>query len=114
MFWRSTINGIFIDRFYHCMPSKVADEDGKRAIIKYYSFGPIEVVIYGVTSANEYYYDYTYPVFLGDDELEHEYNIITKKEMLKVIDNEIELCEQNGGINIAKALRSEKKFIEES
>ena len=59
-------------------------------------------------------FDYTYPEFCDDAELEHEYNIITKKEILKVIESEIELCERNGGINIAKALRSEKKLIEES
>lgn len=63
---------------------------------------------------NEYYFDYTYSEFWGDAELEHEHNIITKKEMLKVIDSQIELCERNGGTNIAKALRSEKRLIEES
>ncbi|MCT4544615.1 MAG: hypothetical protein N4A63_13825 [Vallitalea sp.] len=108
------MNGIFIGDFYHCMPSEMADKDGKRAIINYYCFGPIEVVIYGVTLENKYYFDYTYPEVWGDGELEHEYNIITKKEMLKAIDSEIELCERNGGTNIAKTLRSEKKLIEES
>ncbi len=34
--------------------------------------------------------------------------------MLKVINSEIELCERNGGIDIAIALRNEKKLIEES
>ncbi|WPC41172.1 hypothetical protein [Clostridium sp. JS66] len=106
------MKGIFIGNFYHCMPAKTPDDDGKRAIINYYCFGPIEVVIYGVTSTNEYYFDYTYPELWGDAELEHEYNIITKEKMLKVIDEEIELCERNGGTDIAKALRSEKKLIE--
>jgi len=108
------MNGILIGNFYHFMPSDVVDKDGKRAIIKYYCFGPIEVIIYGITSVNEYYFDYTYPEFFGDAELEHEYKIITKKEMIKIIDSEIELCERNGGINISKALRNEKKLIEGS
>ena len=95
------------------MPSYEADKVGKRAIINYYSFGPIEAIIYGITSANEYYFDYTYPESFGDAELEHYYKIITKEEMLKVINNEIELCERNGGINIAIALKNEKKLIEE-
>ncbi|WP_243124421.1 hypothetical protein [Clostridium sp. AWRP] len=88
--------------------------NGKRAIIDYSCFGPIEVIIYGVTSMNEYYFDHTYPELWGDAELEHEYNIITKEEMLNAIDSEIGLCERNGATNIAKALRSEKKLINES
>ena len=108
------MNGIFIGNFYHCMPSEMFDKDGKRTIINYYCFGPIEVVKYGVTSINEYYFDYIYPEFWGDDELEYEDNIITKKEMLNAIDREIELCERNGAINIVKALIGEKKLIEES
>ncbi|NMF07158.1 hypothetical protein ACUH7Y_16170 [Clostridium beijerinckii] len=108
------MNGILIKNFYHCMPFHDADKEGKRAIVNYYCFGPIETVTYGITSANEYYFEYTYPEFFGDAELKHDYKMITKKEMLKVINREIELCEHNGGINIAIALKNEKKLIEES
>jgi hypothetical protein len=107
------MNQIFIGKFCHSMPANSVDKEGNRAIIFKYCFGPIESTIYGITKDNHYYMDYTFPIGLGEDELEHDYRIISKLEMLKAIYNEIELCERNGGYAIAEALKSEKAKIEE-
>lgn len=94
-----------IGDFYHFLPSDVANNEGSREIISYSCFGPIEVVIYGITSDNEYYLDHTYPELYGDAELEHIYRIISKKELLMAIDSEIALCQHNGVNDIATALK---------
>ena len=94
------------------MPANSTDKEGNRDIIIKICFGPIESTAYGITKDNKYYKDYTFPVGLGDDELENDYRMISKLEMLEAINNEIELCELNRGNPIAEALKLEKAKIE--
>ncbi|OVE69044.1 hypothetical protein CCS79_08955 [Clostridium diolis] len=103
---------IFIGNIYHKMPANETDEHGNRDIIINLCFGPIEATIYGITKDNQYYKDDTFPACLGDDELENEYRIISKSEMLEAINSEIRVCELNGGNAIAEALKLEREKIE--
>ena len=104
------MNGIWIKNFYHCMPAKTLNKNGERAIIRYYCFGPIEAFEYGITQNGDYYLKYTYAP-LGEDEIECDYKIISAEKMLAVINQEILLCENNGGSHIAEALKTEKDLL---
>lgn len=106
------MKGIFVENIYHKMPADTADEEGNRDIISNLCFGPIESTIYGITKDNKYYKENTFPACFGDDELDHEYRIISKSEMLEAIKNEIQFCEANGADIIAEALKLEKAKIE--
>ena len=89
--------GIYsIGRFFYNLPSFTENADGNREIINKRCVGPIEVIIYGITKDNEYYFDWTYPEFYPDDsELERSYKIITKQKILDALDLEIEVCRNN-------------------
>lgn len=104
------MNGIWIKNFYHCMPAKIPNENGERPIIRYHCFGPIEALEYGITQNGDYYLKYTYAL-LGEDELECDYQIISGEKMLAAVNQEILLCERNGGSHIAEALKSEKNLF---
>lgn len=106
------MNQIYIGNICHCMPANSTDKEGNRDIIIKLCFGPIESIVYGITKDNKYYMDFTFPVGFGDGELEHDYRMISKLEMLEAIDNEIGLCELNGGNAIVEALKFEKAKIE--
>lgn len=106
------MNGIFIGNIYHRIPANTKDEEGNRYIIINLCFGPIESTVYGITKENEYYKEDTFPACFGDDELEHEYRIISKSEMLEAINSEIKFCELNGVNAIVEALKLEKVKIE--
>ncbi|NRU38512.1 hypothetical protein BJV39_002607 [Clostridium beijerinckii] len=106
------MKGIFIGNIYNKIPANETDEHGNRDIIINLCFGPIEATIYGITKDNKYYKDSTFPACLGDDELENEYRIISKSEILEAINSEIRVCELNGGNAIAEALKLEREKIE--
>ncbi len=84
-----------MQKFYYKTPNFEYDSDGNMEIIYKRSVGPIEVIIYGINKNKEFYFDWTFPEFYPDDsELEREYKLISKQEMIEEINVEILLCEK--------------------
>lgn len=99
--------------FLYRDPNFEPDEDGNRVIINKRCVGPIEVIIYGITKENEYYLDWTFPeCYPDDDELERDYKIISRDEMLEALEIEIETCKKDGNIEMADKYIQAKKIIE--
>lgn len=99
-------------KFLYRDPNFEPDKDGNRVIINKYCVGPIEVIIYGITKENEYYLDWTFPEFYpGDAELERDYRIISRGEMLNALDIEIETCKKDGNIEMKDKYIQAKKII---
>lgn len=99
--------------FFYRDPNFEPNEDGNREIISKCCVGPIEVIIYDITKENEYYLDWTFPVnYPGDEELERNYKIISKDEMLGALNFEIEICKKDGNIEMADKYIQAKKIIE--
>lgn len=99
--------------FFYKKPDFIPDEEGNRVIINKCCVGPIEAVIYGITKDNRYYCDWTYPEFYpGDDELERDYRIITKNDMIRALDFEINICRKKGNIEMADEYINAKSIIE--
>ena len=98
--------------FLYIDPNFEPDEDGNRVIVNKRCVGPIEVIIYGITKDNEYYFDWTFPeCYPDDDELERDYKIISRDEMLEALDIEIETCRKDGNIEIVDKYIQAKKLI---
>ncbi|EKQ51443.1 MULTISPECIES: hypothetical protein [unclassified Clostridium] len=99
--------------FLYRDPSFDPDENGNRVIINKRCVGPIEVIIYGITKENEYYLDWTFPeCYPDDDELERDYKIISRDEMIEALDIEIETCKRNGNIVMTDKYIQAKKITE--
>lgn len=99
--------------FIYRDPNFEPDEDGNRVIINKRCVGPIEVIIYGITKENEYYFDWTFPeCYPDDDELERDYKVISRDDMLEALDIEIEACKKHGNIIMAGKYINAKEIIE--
>ena len=84
-------------QFIYDIPKFEYDEKGNMVIIRKRCLGPIEVIIYGITREGEFYFDWIFPKFYPDDsELERDYRIISKEEILEEINVEIDICKKEG------------------
>lgn len=96
----------------HAAPEEKADQDGKRAIIKHLCYGPLETVIYGVTTELKYYREYH--IIEGLEEGERYFEYISRKKILDMIDHEISLCEQYQAPEMIPLFLREKEQIAKS
>lgn len=100
-------------KFFYKEPSFKYDIDGNMEIINKMCVGPIEVIIYGINKDGKFYFDWTYPDFYPDDsELEREYKIISKEEMIEKIKIEISICEKEGNNDLVQKYYKAIEMIE--
>ena len=76
------MNAFRIGIWEHAAPEEHYDRDGKRAIIKHLCYGPLETMIYGVTTDSTYYWEYH--IIEGLEEGERFLEYISKEKMLEV------------------------------
>lgn len=101
-----------MSKFFYKKPSLEYDSHGNMEIINKRCVGPIEVIIYGITKNKEFYFDWTYPEFYPDDsELERDYRIISKEEMIEEINVEINICKNQGNNELAEIYEYAIKMI---
>ena len=76
------MNAFRIGIWEHAAPEEHYDRDGKRAIIKHLCYGPLETMIYGVTTDSTYYWEYH--IIEGLEEGERFLEYISKEKMLEI------------------------------
>ena len=81
-------------KYYYEFPKCVSDNDGKTVLFHKFSVAPLESLVYGITKEKEFFLEWSYSI-MGDDEMELEFNIITKERMIKDISFEIKKCKEN-------------------
>lgn len=106
------MNGFILGSWHHVLPNKTFDLNGRRGIVRHLCFGPLETQIYGITSDNQYYYEYS--ILEGIEEGERTFYFIDKGELLKAIDKEILLCRENHAEKMMQILEEERDLIEHS
>lgn len=100
-------------KFFYKDPCFQYNNKGNMEIIYKYCYGPIEVLIYGITKKKEFYFDWTFPeCYPGDSELEREYKIISKERFLEAVNIEIAACEKEGNNELAEKYRLAVEMIE--
>ena len=104
------MNAFRVGVWEHSAPEEHYDRDGKRAIIKHLCYGPLETMIYGVTTDSTYYWEYH--IIEGLEEGERFLEYISKEKMLHAIDHEISLCEQYQALAMIPLFLREKEQIE--
>lgn len=102
-----------MNKFFYKEPCFKYNNDGNMEIINKRCVGPIEVIIYGINQNKEFYFDWTFPEFYPDDsELEREYKIISKKEMIEEINVEIAICEKEENVKMVEKYKEAIRMIE--
>ncbi len=91
-------------KFFYKDPCFQYNSKGNMEIIYKYCYGPIEVLIYGITKKKEFYF--------GDSELEREYKIISKERLLEAVNIEIAACEKEENNELAEKYRLAVEMIE--
>lgn len=83
---KKTSTGVFIGSWHYGKPNLLPNKNGDIVLVHRYSFGPVETWEWGIDKDGSYYEDYKW---LENDLYEEENyrEIITKEQMLKVIDD---------------------------
>ena len=101
--------GFFVGSWLHEIPSEDFNSDGKQIIIKHLCFGPLETWLWYRLKDGRYCREIHF--IEGLQEGERYTDFISKSEMLKVIENEIELCKKYNEINLAALLERERRYL---
>ncbi len=93
------------------MTDLTPDKDGNIVIIRLASFGPLEYYEWGINTDNQPYELYQW----CEDDFYEDSNyckIISKEELLKIIDNQIEISSKNGSSEDVSKYNDIKKWVE--
>lgn len=101
--------GFKIGTWLHDAPDVGFDASGKQAIVKHLCFGPLETQIWCKLIDGRYCREIHF--IEGLQAGERYTDFIEKSEMLKVIDNEIALCEKYSEMSLAAQLQVEREKI---
>lgn len=101
--------GFFIGSWLHDIPDTEFDADGKQMIIKHLCFGPLETWLWYRLRDGRYCCEVHF--IEGLQEGEQYTDFISKSKMLKIIEDEIELCKKYNEIDLAVLLQTKKEKI---
>lgn len=101
--------GFFVGSWLHDIPDTEFDADGKQMIIKHLCFGPLETWVWYRLKDGRYCCEVHF--IEGLQEGEKYTNFLSKSEMIKIIENEIELCKKYNEIDLAVLLQMKKEKI---
>lgn len=101
--------GFFVGSWLHDIPDTEFDADGKQMIIKHLCFGPLETWLWYRLRDGRYCCEVHF--IEGLQEGEQYTDFISKSKMLKIIEDEIELCKKYNEIDLATLLQTKKEKI---
>lgn len=101
--------GIWSGGWLHDFPDEGYDIQGRRAIVKNLCFGPLETRIWYRLRDGRYCREIHFLEGPQEGELYSDY--ISKSEMLRLIEAEISLCEEENEPKLAALLREERNDI---
>lgn len=101
--------GFWVGLWLHDTPDTEFDSDGKQAIVKHLCFGPLETRLWYKLRDGQYCREIHF--IEGLQEEERHVDFISKSEMLKVIETEIDLCRKYNETDLAVLLQAEKEKI---
>lgn len=99
----------WVGNWMHCVPDKKHDADGRRNIVQHLCWGPLETQIWFETSDHKYYYEEH--IIEGILEGERSLEVISKIEMIKVLDEEIVLCQKYNAASLVPLFEAEREKI---
>lgn len=99
--------GFQIGAWWHDTPDIGFDTSGKQAIVKHSCIGPLETRTWYKLIDGQYCREIHF--IEGIQEGEQFTDLISKSEMLEVLETEITLCKEHGEINFAAMLQAEKE-----
>lgn len=101
--------GFWVDSWLHEMPDTNFDRSGKRAIVNHKCFGPLETRIWYELKDGRYCCEVHFIEGVQAGDIFTDF--ISRAEMLKTIDNEIELCKKHNEIKALILFQTEKEKI---
>lgn len=101
--------GFWVGSWLHDIPDREFASDGKQVIVKHLCFGPLETRIWYKLEDGQYCREIHF--IEGLQEGERCVDSISKSEMLKVIENEIDLCKKYNETDLSILLQAEKEKI---
>ncbi len=101
--------GFWVGAWLHDILNTELGSDGKQVIIKHLCFGPLETRVWYKQADGQYCCEIHF--IEGLQAGERYTNFVSKSEMLKVIETEIDFCKKHGEIDLAILLQVEKENI---